>query len=179
MKTPIKSIIAASAVLFALTATLAPVNASHDIKAFENLSSGNSGSLNRKNNSGQTPLHQATRTGKTEFVRAFIEAGVELDTRTSKGKRETALHIAARLRHTDILQMLIDSGADLNKKDKQDGWTPLHAAVYHQQLESIKTLIAAGAKLNVKNKYGRTPLAMAKRNMLSKSLTLLMAAGAK
>lgn len=39
-----------------------------------------------------------------------------------------------------------------------DGWTPLHAACYNDQLDSVEALVKAGADVNALCKDGDTPL---------------------
>lgn len=55
-----------------------------------------------------------------------------------------------------ILEMLIDKGHDINFKNGF-GETPLHYAVYHENIEAVKLLLQSGA-LFLKNKKGNTPL---------------------
>jgi len=42
-----------------------------------------------------------------------------------------------------------------------DGTTPLHWAVYHNDVQAVDQLLAAGANVNAKNDYGSTPLSEA------------------
>jgi len=48
-------------------------------------------------------------------------------------------------------------GADVNAKE-EDGWTPLHYAVYEGYKEIAELLIAKGADVNAKEEDGWTPL---------------------
>ena len=52
---------------------------------------------------------------------------------------------------------LIKDKADVNAAES-DGTTPLHYAVYHDDVALVDSLLKAGAKASVANKYGSTPL---------------------
>jgi ankyrin repeat protein len=52
---------------------------------------------------------------------------------------------------------LIKDKADVNVAES-DGTTPLHYAVYHDDVALVETLLKAGAKASVANKFGSTPL---------------------
>ncbi|PWD98210.1 ankyrin repeat domain-containing protein [Marinilabilia rubra] len=60
--------------------------------------------------SGSTPLITAATFGKTDIVKALIDANAELDLKNNEGS--TALHAAAFFCRIEIVQMLIDGGAD-------------------------------------------------------------------
>jgi ankyrin repeat protein len=52
---------------------------------------------------------------------------------------------------------LVKNKADVNATES-DGTTPLHYAVYHDDVALVESLLKAGAKPSVANKYGSTPL---------------------
>jgi ankyrin repeat protein len=52
---------------------------------------------------------------------------------------------------------LIKDKADVNAAES-DGTTPLHYAVYHDDVPLVEALLKAGAKAQVANRYGSTPL---------------------
>jgi uncharacterized protein len=52
---------------------------------------------------------------------------------------------------------LIKDKADVNAAES-DGTTPLHYAVFHDDVALVDSLLKAGAKASVANKYGSTPL---------------------
>ena len=52
---------------------------------------------------------------------------------------------------------LVKNKADVNATES-DGTTPLHYAVYHDDVVLVESLLKAGAKPSVANKYGSTPL---------------------
>lgn len=51
--------------------------------------------------------------------------------------------------HVQITEMLIRHGADVNYADK-DGWTPLHQAVLHGDIEVSRSLVELGADLHAR-----------------------------
>ena len=55
---------------------------------------------------------------------------------------------------------LVKDKADVNATES-DGTTPLHYAVYHDDVALVESLLKAGAKASVTNSYGSTPLSEA------------------
>jgi hypothetical protein len=60
------------------------------------------------------------------------------------------------------VRKLLDKGADVNAKDDVIGSTPLHWAVIKGNLDIVKLLVERGADLNARDRYGKTPLDIAK-----------------
>jgi ankyrin repeat protein len=63
--------------------------------------------------------------------------------------------------------------------DAGDGTTPLHWAVYRNEVAEVKRLIAAGADVNAQNDYGATPLSEAAVAGNVEVIDRLLKAGAK
>jgi ankyrin repeat protein len=59
--------------------------------------------------------------------------------------------------------LLIDRGAEVNRHDSLFGYTPLHHAAEHGDVELVKLLLASKADRSAKDNHGETPLDMAKR----------------
>ena len=73
------------------------------------------------------------------------------------------LHEAARMRNAAGLARLIEAGADVNERGPFDR-TPLHnAARYHDDPALIRLLVRLGADLGVTDRWGCTPLEIARR----------------
>ncbi|HHF0518541.1 TPA: ankyrin repeat domain-containing protein [Vibrio alginolyticus] len=78
-----------------------------------------------------------------------------------------ALHKAAYNGHDQMLRLLssYDGYQDvLNAQGPNNGYTPLHDAVWHGHLEAAKVLVETGARLDIKGYDGNTPLALAEKN---------------
>lgn len=74
-------------------------------------------------------------------------------------QHETDLHKAVRAKYVDDAIAILRSRPHLvNRRDPDDGSTPLHWAAKGRHLELIDALIAAGAAVNAVDATGRTPL---------------------
>ena len=105
------------------------------------------------------PLHEATRDGDLEQVRALIDAGADLDAQGDNG--ETPLITAIIEGHVLVASLLIDRGAGIQARNK-GGFTPLHAAAYANAIEIAEKLLSRGADVKDQmNKAGVTPLSVA------------------
>lgn len=63
--------------------------------------------------------------------------------------------------HQDIVRLLLKSKAELNTKDAS-GWTPLHVASAHNDVELVRLLVSRGARLNATDHQGHSPLKWAR-----------------
>jgi ankyrin repeat protein len=91
----------------------------------------------------QSHLMLAARDGKTDTVKALIEAGADVNAKDRQGK--TALVVASEKGHLDSVKILLDNGADVNAKTK-DGCTALMFAENIGHREVVRILKEAGAK---------------------------------
>lgn len=72
-------------------------------------------------------------------------------------------HVAAAAGAMKVLRLLVaesvgDVAAELSAKDEENGWTPLHRAVYHGQVAACAVLVDAGAPVGVRDAEGLTAL---------------------
>jgi ankyrin repeat protein len=70
---------------------------------------------------------------------------------------------------------LVDHGADVNAA-QQGGWTALHQAAAHGQIQLVELLLSKGAEINSASNEGKTPLDMAHENQQEDVINLLTAA---
>src|SRR5256712_5332316 len=113
------------------------------------------------------PLHFAARQGQIDAAKALLEAGADINQRSS-GDHSTPMLVAAINGHFDLAKVLLDKGADPNAA-QHNGVTPLYAALncqwaakalypqpraYEQQqasyLDLMKALLDKGADPNVR-----------------------------
>ena len=118
--------------------------------------------------------------GDIESVRAFIEAGADINAVLRGGWRP--LTWAMYCGKTECVRALIDAGADVNTKF--EGWvfiegngrTPLMD--YLSNAEYVRILIDAGADVNAQDYDGMTPLMHAAESGSVKTVRILIEAGA-
>lgn len=116
-------------------------------------------------NDAHSALLIASRMGYSEIVGKLLDAGAD---QSHKGYMmdAVALHKAAYKGHADVLEFLLrdpSSKKVLNAMGPNNGYTPLHDAVWHGNLEASRVLIQAGARQDLRNYEGDTPLDLAKR----------------
>lgn len=90
-------------------------------------------------------------------------------------KKNNSIHLfffTATIGSEKLIQNLLSHGANLNLKDWENGWTPLHRALYFKNLRAALLLIRNGAKLGKScdgrgdyavDKEGNTPLDLVSR----------------
>ncbi|MGL4898436.1 MAG: ankyrin repeat domain-containing protein, partial [Shewanella sp.] len=88
------------------------------------------------------------------------------------------LHKAAYNGHAKMLRLLSQYPGYqqvLNAQGPNNGYTPLHDAVWHGHLEAAKVLVETGARLDLKGYDGNTPLQLAEQNGYSSLVYYLKA----
>ncbi|XP_073246127.1 transient receptor potential cation channel subfamily A member 1-like [Porites lutea] len=101
--------------------------------------------VQKKNCSGQSPLHYASRKGHARVLEVLLNDGgapVNLE----DNDKATPLHAAAQAGQTQVIQKLVLYGADMSLRDN-DGYTPFHLAAREGHVEAFKEMLR-------KAKYG-------------------------
>ncbi|MBI4652064.1 ankyrin repeat domain-containing protein [Candidatus Desantisbacteria bacterium] len=62
-----------------------------------------------------------------------------------------------------MLTLLIEHNFNVNAVGPQNGYTPLHDAVWANNLDAVKILLEHGAKADIHGKDGLTPYQKAKK----------------
>ncbi len=91
--------------------------------------------------------------GDLETVKAFIEAGFDINAAEPGDFGSSLLHNAIRYGQMEIFNYLIESGADIDFVDAV-GWTPLMEAIIDSKPEFGKVLAEKGADQSIVNQRG-------------------------
>ncbi|XP_062553692.1 tonsoku-like protein [Armigeres subalbatus] len=112
----------------------------------------------KRNNKGETQLHQACINGNKLLVQKLLEQGHPVNLRDHAGW--LPLHEACNKGEKDIVEMLLDKGAHINDKGGTscDGITPLYDACSNGNLEVIELLLDRGANCLLRTDSGDTTL---------------------
>lgn len=89
-----------------------------------------------------TKLFGLARTGQTDTLVAYVDAGVPADLTNDSG--DTLLMLAAYHGHPETVRALLDRGADAGRANDR-GQTPLAGAVFKKEPEVVRALLDAGA----------------------------------
>uniref|UniRef100_A0A8C5IA01 Ankyrin-2-like n=1 Tax=Gouania willdenowi TaxID=441366 RepID=A0A8C5IA01_GOUWI len=110
----------------------------------------------------QTPLHIASRLGKTDIVQLLLQHMAHPDASTTNGY--TPLHISAREGQVETAAVLLEAGASHSVKGftpLHTGLTPLHLAAQEDRVSAAEVLAKHDANLDQQTKLGYTPLIVA------------------
>jgi ankyrin repeat protein len=110
---------------------------------------------------GRSRLHYAALQNDIDSALAALESGAEIGLPDHHGM--TPLHFAAQENSVDVLTLLLERGAPVDPAD-HNGNTPLSNAVFSSRGrgDSIRKLLAHGADARRSNRYGQSPIGLAK-----------------
>jgi ankyrin repeat protein len=130
--------------------------------------------INGRNESGETPLHEAARTSR-EMTVHLLAKGAKITT-TDRGWTPLFHAVySTNARDTATWDALLAAGCDVNHVD-MDGQTPLHIAQMCWNPTAVTYLLRNGADTAIKDSEGNTALDDAIRLKQDKLVKLLQAA---
>ena len=104
--------------------------------------------VNMRDDSGQTPLLNATSGGHKEIIELFIAEGADVNAKGYDGM--TPLHVAALYGRKEIAELFIAKGADVNAFSEPNpllrSGTPLDLAIMRKHPEIPDLLRKHGGK---------------------------------
>jgi ankyrin repeat protein len=100
--------------------------------------------LSVRGGDGFTPLHLAAFFGGAEAVKAILATGADPDADADNTFKVRPIHSAVAVRDHASAQALLEAGADPNV-EQQGGYTPLDAALQHEDTEMEALLRRHGA----------------------------------
>jgi len=121
--------------------------------------------VNRGDGHGFTPLHWATRYGRSKIVELLFQRAVKVNAVNMGG--DSPLHIAVSFGQQEVLYKLINQKSNVNCANEH-GNTPLHYACFWCYDQMAMDLVSNGALISMANKYGETPLQRAKPGLKQK-----------
>lgn len=109
----------------------------------------------------RSPPHYAAAGGDDVAVARLVDGGADVNDEDVSGY--TPFHFASQNNHAKTVELLLRLGANVESVDSW-GNTPLFRAVFNYQVsgDTILALRAAGANPTHANKFGQTPLQLAR-----------------
>ncbi|KAI9888557.1 MAG: hypothetical protein M1814_006827 [Vezdaea aestivalis] len=126
-------------------------------------------------NGKATPLMVAAGRGGPAMVLSLLEAGSDLNARSSDGLQ--AIHWAVVNNKLDSLKVLVEKGSAIEARTS-DEKTPLMVSARFGALECVEYLLQMGADVATTSKGGATALIQASSCGHSEVITMLLAKGA-
>lgn len=130
--------------------------------------------VNARNMSDETALMMACTLGYAEITKLLMSQGADPFRRDSTGN--TALSYAVIFGHEDCVKALIAQKCDLNGADKF-GNSALHHAIKCAKERVAILLVQGGAQKGLKDKKGKTVLALAQEKNMNALVSELTRAG--
>ncbi|MEU2601532.1 ankyrin repeat domain-containing protein [Streptomyces hirsutus] len=89
-----------------------------------------------------TKIFDMARSGRTEELVAYVDAGVPANLTNDRG--DSLVMLAAYHGHADAVRALLERGADVDRINDR-GQTPLAGAAFKGDTEVVKALLQGGA----------------------------------
>ncbi|MCF2859206.1 ankyrin repeat domain-containing protein [Pseudoalteromonas sp. SMS1] len=126
-------------------------------------------------NDWHTPLLVAARDGYPKIVKLLLENGAD-QTIPGYPMNAIAFHKAGYMGHPDIVKLLLNApkaNEVLNAQGPNNGYTPLHDAIWHGNTAAAKAFLKGGAITHLTTYENDTPLELAKRYQYHDIIQLL------
>lgn len=127
--------------------------------------------INAYNNSlgfiNGTPLHFAVWRANVPLIRALVENGALVNSRTSDSRKLTPLHLLVTITPYEyvfcekVIRFLLENNADINAVADTVQNTPLNDAVRYKNIYAVRLLLQKNADHTIANTFGETPLQQA------------------
>lgn len=126
-------------------------------------------------NDKHSPLLISTRNGYLKSTKVLLDAQANIGQRGYL-MNAISFHKAGYMGNSKIMELLVnhkDAYKYINDQGLNNGYTPLHDAIWHGNTKTAEILIKAGADLKLKTYEGDTPLDLAKRYNYADIITLI------
>ncbi|GAM64946.1 ankyrin 2,3/unc44 [Vibrio ishigakensis] len=126
-------------------------------------------------NDEHTAVMVAARDGQVESLKVLMELDGD-QTIPDHYMKAIPLHKAAYNGHPEVIELLSRFGGFKETLDAQgpnNGYTPLHDAIWHGHTQAAANLINAGARTDLRGFDGKTPLELAKEYQYTSIVEML------
>lgn len=115
---------------------------------------------NVRNNLDQTILHIFARKDLPEYASLAIARGAEVNLSDRQGWQPLRWTCTSTVRSVRVARVLLMNGADV-RATAGDGWAPIHAAAYHDNVQHLKLFLDYGAHVDDLTRGGASSLHLA------------------
>jgi ankyrin repeat protein len=116
-----------------------------------------------RSHDGWTPLHLAAFFGHLDLVRILLDAGAPMLSISNNNEANLPIGAAGAGGRSAIVRLLVERGCPPDARASDQGYTALHLAAFHGDVELIAFLLHHGADRDLKTGAGETPYDLAVR----------------
>ena len=120
-------------------------------------------------------LVSSAQKGDLQAVKAFLEAGISIETKDEHGR--TALIAAAANGRVGVVKFLVEQGVNINARDQKDN-TALAHTIEGEYLDVARILLEAGAEIEMQYRWASPELAVAvlfpRKHLLGTAVSLAL-----
>ena len=117
--------------------------------------------VNDETDSGETPLHCASKSGHTDIADLLVDLGADVN--ITDLWKQTPLHVACTGKHLDTVRLLVQRGAEVNIPDGNRK-CPLHIACENGEKKMTEILLQHNADVSARRDDGLTSFHIACKN---------------